>query len=562
MKNSKEIYNQLLEYLQKEQLKSFELEINQLFKIKENRNSAPLLNLQGLFFEIKKDFEKSFNYFLNSIKLDSNFAPSYFNLARLYFHFKMYKPAINFFERYLHLNKNGHYDADFFLSKSYYCDYQYDKARILLEQILEKYSVNLSDDQHIETLNLLGSCLISSKKIDEALNFYNKALEVDPNNILVLGNVANALRSQDKIDEATQVFNKCLKINPKNPDIHKDLSVILKYKSPNDVHLKEMKNLYSDKEITEMGKSTLGFAIAKAYDDCKIAEEACKYLIPANEIRRKQFNYKFENEIDEFNTHLKVFSKFGSGSRLEKKTTVTPIFILGMPRSGSTLIEQILSSHSLVEGGDEVFFLAEALQNVIPHKSLAEFEEKINLNTLDTFDKISLKYSDELKKISNNKKFITDKMPLNFKLIGLIYNSIPNAKIIHSVRDGRDTCLSIFKNNFASDRMAWAYNQKELSNFFNLYVKYMKMWKKLYGDFIYDLNYENLIENTETEVKNLLKFCNLNFEQNCLNFYNNKRAVQTVSTMQVRQPIYKSSMQGWKVYESYLPELFNSIKNY
>lgn len=88
------------------------------------------------------------------------------------------------------------------------------------------------------------------------------------------------------------------------------------------------------------------------------------------------------------------------------------------------------------------------------------------------------------------------------------------------------------------------------------------MWKKLYGDFIYDLNYENLIENTEAEVKNLLKFCNLNFEQSCLNFYNNKRAVQTVSTMQVRQPIYKSSMQGWKVYESYLPELFNSIKNY
>lgn len=561
--NQDQIYSQLVTYLKKEHLKDFEKEINKLFKIKENRDNPILLNLYGVFLEIKKDFNKALQLFLKCININKNYPPPYLNIGRLYLNFKMLKPSIDFLEKYLNLVESSDFDGEYFLAKAYYFNYQYKDSINLLEKIYTKYQKQLELDQKIEILNLTGAAHTLDKNVDEAANKYNQALKLDQNNVITLGNLANALRSQDKTKEALAIFKKSLELDPSNPHLHKDLSVIVKYKDQNDEHLKEMVKLYNSKGYSSKDKAEIGFAIGKAYDDLNMPGEARKYLIFSNDERRGQFKYDFKNEIKEFELHKDLFSNIKN--RILKKdihTKPVPIFILGMPRSGTTLVEQILSSHSKVEGGDEIFFLADSLQKAIPHKSFDDFPECFNDNTDEKLKIISNLYISELNKISKGKDYVTDKMPLNFKLIGLIYHSFPNAKIIHCVRDGRDTCLSIYKNNFGTDKLAWAYDQHELSSFFNLYVDYMKLWKNLFGNFIYDFRYELIIDDTEKQIKSLLNFCGLDFEESCLNFYKNKRAVQTVSTMQVRQPIYSSSVKAWKKYENNFPDLFENIKNY
>ena len=560
--NQDQIYSQLLSYLKKEHLKDFEREINRLFQIKENRDSPVLLNLYGVFLEIKKDFNKAIQFFAKCISINKSYAPPYLNLGRLYLHFKMYKSSIDFLKKYLNLEENE-FDGEYFLARAYYFNYEYKNAIDLLEKIYTKYENKIDTGQKVEILNLTGAAYTLNKNIDEAVIKYNHALKLDKNNVVTLGNLANAYRSQDKKKEALKIFNKSLELDPNNPHLHKDLSVLIKYKDKEDKHLKEMVKLYNSKNYSLKDKAEIGFAIGKAYDDMKMPEEASKYLIFSNNQRREEFNYNFKNEIQEFELHRDLFGSIKN--RIQKnvsRSKPVPIFILGMPRSGTTLVEQILSSHSKVEGGDEIFFLADSLQQAFPHKSFDDFPKCFETDTKNKLNKLSDLYISELDKISNKKNFVTDKMPLNFKLIGLIYHALPNAKIIHCVRDGRDTCLSIYKNNFGTDKLAWAYDQDDLSNFFNQYVDYMKFWKNLYGDFIYDFKYELIINDTENQIKSLLDFCNLEFEHNCLNFFKNKRAVQTVSTMQVRQPIYSSSVKAWEKYKDCFPELFKNIKNY
>jgi len=558
------IINKLFDQLQKYHLKDFEIEINKLFKIKKNQNNFKLLNLYALFLETKKEYNKAISVFVKCIELNSKYPPPYFNLGRLYLHFKIYKSAINFLEKYLELNQEGLFDAEYFLARAYYFNYEYQKSINLLKKVFSKHNKDISKSQKVEILNLTGSAYTLNKDIENAINYYNEALNLDNTNVITLGNLANALRSQDKKAEALEVFKKTLKLDPKNVHLHKDLSVIIKYKGKDDKNLKEMLELYNSNDLSNKDKADLGFAIGKAFDDMGSSKEASDYLIPSNNERRLQFKYDFENEIKEFQVHSKLFSSLENKfSKLKNQNNVTrPIFILGMPRSGTTLAEQILSSHSEVEAGDEIFFLADSVQKSIPHKSLEDFSKNFLSHTEEKLKTLANIYLSELDVISKGKPNVTDKMPLNFKLIGLIYHSLPHAKIIHCARDGRDTCLSIYKNNFSTEKMAWAYDQKELSSFFNLYVDYMKLWKKLYGNFIFDLHYETVINDTENQVRKLLNFCDLKFEDSCLNFYKNKRAVQTVSTMQVRQPIYSSSVKAWESYDPYMPGLFKNINNY
>lgn len=560
MQNSK--FTKLLKYLSDLDLKKFETEIQSLFKVKQNQTNPVLLNLYGLFFEVKKDLNKAIKIFANCIKLNSNYAPPYFNLGRIYFANNMFVYAINFLEKHIARDQSIFESYDY-LAKSYHNDYQFDKSIKILKIMLDNFKDNISNNQVAYIYNFLGANYSLDKKTQISLEYYKKALSFEKDNINALGNIANAFRALGSTEDAIKYFDKALSIDPKNVDIHKDLSVIKKYKNSDDEHLKKMLQIYQRKNISEKDKETLGFAIAKAYDDLQDADKSSQYLISCNGLRRKSFNYEISKDLEELKFHKKIFQNSFSGASVQQnKISIVPIFILGMPRSGSTLIEQIISSHSLVTAGDEISYLADTVKVIIPHKNLNEFKTKFEKNNNDCLNQIHDHYLNKLKSISKNKKFVTDKMPLNFKLVGLIKNAIPSAKIIHCVRDGRDTCLSIYKNNFATQAMPWAYDQTELSNFFNVYVEYMEFWKNIYGKFIYDQSYESLLSDTENQIRKLLNFCDLEFEESCLKFYENKRAVNTVSTVQVRQPIYKSSIKLWKLYENYLPELFRNIKNY
>ena len=164
-----------------------------------------------------------------------------------------------------------------------------------------------------------------------------------------------------------------------------------------------------------------------------------------------------------------------------------------------------------------------------------------------------------MKNISNNSPKVTDKFPENFLWIGFIKLILPHSKIIHCTRIPEDNCISLFKNLFPSGRMNFSYNLNNIVEFYNLYIDLMNYWNHLFPDFIYNLKYENLIANTENEIKMLLNFCNLKWNENCLNFHNNKRHVKTASDIQVRSKIYSSSINSWKKFEKFLSKYFNNL---
>ena len=235
------------------------------------------------------------------------------------------------------------------------------------------------------------------------------------------------------------------------------------------------------------------------------------------------------------------------------------IFILGMPRSGTTLIEQIISSHSNVYSSGELPYLSLILKNIF-----FEDEKNINNNPIALIEdnekrnELSKQYFSFIKNYEIGQNYITDKAPLNFMWIGFIKILFPDSKIIHSTRDPKDNCISLYKNIFEGG-LDFSYSENELGQYYNLYKDLMNFWKeKIPNDFL-DVKYENLINNSEDEIKKIIDYCDLNWEESCLNFANSKNPIKTASVGQARKPIYKTSLKSAEKFKPFLKELFKII---
>ena len=333
---------------------------------------------------------------------------------------------------------------------------------------------------------------------------------------------------------------------------------MLNYKSDK-WHLESMIERVKIKELNNFQSYNLHFALGAAYE--KIGENSISinYINKANEIKRKNLRYDIEDDKHLFDNIKNVFENLDFNSQsldgtLDNKNL---IFILGMPRSGTTLVEQIISSHSSVFGAGELFILS----NIVKDEFFTNLKKKLNIKSIQNtnFDDWHKKYNDQLKGFNSNESFLTDKNPLNFLWIGFIKIVFPNAKIIHCYRDPKETCLSIYKNVFPGLDLAWTYNQKELGAYYNLYKDLMKFWHKLFPNYIYDIEYEKLINNQEEQSKALIAACNLKWEKNCLDFHQNKRLIKTLSITQARQKIYNTSLNLSKNYKLELKELFSIL---
>ena len=224
-----------------------------------------------------------------------------------------------------------------------------------------------------------------------------------------------------------------------------------------------------------------------------------------------------------------------------------------MPRSGTTLVEQIISSHPKVFGGGEITLLPELI--IKKFKNISDIPN----SNLETFIDLSREYITFLKKISNNSEKITDKLPINFKWIGLIRSIFPNSKIIHCIRNPKDVCFSIYKNYFTNRKLNFSYNIDDIIFFYNLYFDLMIHWKKLIPNFIIDVVYEDLITDTDNQIQKIIESLGLNWDEKCIKFYENKRPIKTASDTQARKKIYKSSINMWKNYED---KFIKSFKNF
>ncbi|MDC3087873.1 sulfotransferase, partial [Candidatus Pelagibacter sp.] len=371
---------------------------------------------------------------------------------------------------------------------------------------------------------------------------------------MALGNLNQQLGD---FEEAKKNFNIVNKIDPLNTNADKSISTMHKYLDGNDPHLISMLEKV-EKIRDEESLRPLYFALGKAYEDIKDYKLSFKYLRLGNRIADKMINYNIDNDRDLFFEIKRIFKNFKNNEINESKKKI--IFILGMPRSGTTLVEQIISSHKEVYGAGELRFMEEIIKKLVNYKQDAGRNLSSYFKNIEDFKYENLKlaqseYIEKLKTHDCKEKIITDKAPLNFRWVGLIKMIFPNSKVIHCERNGMDTCYSNFKNAFSGASLGFCYDLEKLGNYFNMYKDLMSFWNIKLEDQIYNLSYEKLINNKDLEVKNLLKFCELSWDENCLNPHLNKKTVATASLAQVRTPVYKSSVDKWKNAEDELKDL-------
>ena len=437
---------------------------------------------------------------------------------------------------------------------------QFVRADKIFQQILKE------DPNYINAYNNYANLKIAVNDVEGAIELYNQAIvlakkkKIYPINFLL--HLANALQSLNREKELMEVIEEILKLDPENTEAHKILSWTYKYSKTNSEsmsHISIMENILKKKILNNDQKSKLSFGLGKAYDDLKDVEQAIKFISSGNQLHKNIFKSNIIEETNIMNRMIKIFKDIDLNKSPNFFSKKKIIFICGMPRSGTTLLEQIIASHKEVYGAGELLFLTNVIHDNFFNGDLID-KQRIIENQNSEKNLINEKYFEKFLLYKIKKQIITDKAPLNFKWIGFIKIFFPNSKIIHCKRNSRDNCLSIFKNYFSSPRMNWAYDQRDVSDYYNNYNSIMNFWYSKIPQFIHTVEYEKIVSDKKNEIKKLLKFCDLEWDDNCLSHHKNRKTpIRTVSIAQARQPVYSSSVNSGDNYKDYLKEMFDNL---
>lgn len=399
-----------------------------------------------------------------------------------------------------------------------------------------------SKEDNLEAYYNLANLFKSLKNYDEAIKNYKNVIKLNPNFSDAYNNIGTIYSILGKFNDAREFYLKSIKINKFFAEPYKNYVQLSKIDQKDEV-FEILKEIVKKKDLDEEQKEVFFYSISKIYFDVGDDDLAFKYLNLANKLKLTKYDYSFNKEKKEFKKIKEFFSqKKIINLKNFKKNKITPIFILGMPRSGTSLIEQIISNHSEVHGAGELDLLPITVKNS-DWKNSNDFEETLQKVRKNYLEKISL---------LSNKNYITDKLPGNFKRIGFILNAIPDSKIIHLERNPMAICWSNYKSNFNSTGMAFTLNQEFTAMYYLLYRDLMKFWKEKYSEKIINVNYESFVENFEEEIKKLFDQLNLKWEKQLYDFHKNERPVETASLIQVRSKIYKKSSEQWKNYKKHL----------
>ena len=404
---------------------------------------------------------------------------------------------------------------------------------------------------YAEAHNNMGNILMDDGDLIAAIDSFSQAIKIRPNYAEPYKNMGAALMDQGNLDAATHCFKRAIKIKPDYADAHRNLSNITKY-TPQHAHLSELEKLHQSDSLTDTDRCKLSFALAKAYEDMGKFGPAFSYFTAGNALRKKNLGYSIEQDQNLF-FKLKEEQPSMLRNALKFKAIdkgYVPVFILGMPRSGTTLVEQIISSHSDVTAAGE-------LSDIGRYGALlAQGESGVTNQTLLQFRQ---NYLRELIKRSDGTRVITDKMPLNFRYIALICAAFPEAKIIHVQRDAAATCWSNYKNYFAANGLGYCYDLTDLSIYYKLYMDLMSFWQTAYGSQIYTLDYEKLTTDQDVETRRLIEYTGLEWEDACLYPQKNNIAVRTASQQQVREKVYQDSSKKWRKYQRFINGAFDGL---
>ncbi len=437
-----------------------------------------------------------------------------------------------------------------------------DYAKVLLEQYeydraLEEIDVLLrSRPRAIKYLNLKGTILSHSGQNEEACKHYQHALTLFPKNPALLMGLGFAQRLIGNQSEAIASFRT---ITSRRPQAYVSLANLKKFTFM-ESDITEMKSALDNMDLNHHGYVPLCFALGKAYEDKKEFDVSFKYYKIGNDIKKQEFNFNPEFFSEKINEKMRSWdSDFFSKHAYKGCMDAAPIFILGLPRSGSTLLEQILASHSKVDGTMELGDIAQIYHKVMgPYARKGECERLSNLESIQ-FCSLGEKYIERTMPLRKGAPYFIDKMPGNFLNIGFIHLILPNAKFIDARRHPMGAGLSNYKQLY-SQGQAFTYDLEHLAHYYNNYVDLMEHWQEQLPERILHVQYEEVVGDFKNQVRRILDFCGLSFEDACLEFYNTKRPVRTVSSEQVRLPIYSDSVEQWQHFEKHLSGLINTLK--
>ncbi len=413
-----------------------------------------------------------------------------------------------------------------------------------------KHAINIKKN-NLEAHYNLANLFYDEKRFEEARKNYEKVIEIDnsfPQSYLLIGLINSV---QGKFEEAKDYFLKAI-------DKDKFLSEAYVYYvstrkiEKKDKIIKKLEELIN-KDLHPKHEQDISYALSKVYFDTENDDLGFKYLTKAKKLYLKKIDFSIEKEKISFNK-VKDYFSFNKFTKIEFKDIYKncPIFILGMPRSGTSLLEQIISTHSMVFGAGELKIMPKIFYDT-------NWNQKTNPEELFKF--VRKEYLSNIEKINTSKKFIIDKMPFNFFAIGFILNSMPEAKIIHMYRNPMAVCWSNYKSNFFDNvGMDYAHKLESVAEYYIIYNEMMNFWREKYPYKLIEIDYDKFVLDYEKNSKKVIENIGLNWENEILKFHENNRAVETNSLLQVRSKVYQNSSQKWKKYEKYLKPVMDILK--
>jgi tetratricopeptide (TPR) repeat protein len=539
---------------------------------------AAVYNNIGLALKVKGDLEAAINSYKQALIIKPDFADAYNNMGSAQQDDGDPRAAIGSYKQALEIKPH---DASAYYNMGNALRYEgdleaainsYRQALKIKPNYAEAYNnmgsalINKGDPEaaincykqalkikpdFAEAFNNMGIALIEKGSLEAAIYSFNKALKINPYYAEAYNNIGNAQNNQGSLEAAIYSYKFALKIKPDFAEAYRHLSSLNHYKE-HDEYFIMMQSLWGDPSIGDEKRCHLSFALSKASEDLSEIGQSFTYLKMGNEIRKKILSYDIKQDAKLFNQLKKSYldiAKIGLQPTAEKNE-LKPIFILGMPRSGTTLVEQIVSSHSEVSGAGELSYVKKFGQCIV------NGSVRPNAGMILDFRQ---SYIEALNSHSNGKSFVTDKMPHNFQYVGLIFLAFPDAKVIHVNRDPAATCWSNYKHYFETKDLGYSYDLDDVATYFGFYQDLMQFWQSHFRGRMYNLSYDKLTMYQDQETKMLIQYLGLEWEDNCLSPQSNERSVHTASNQQVRQKVYQGSSQQWRKFEPYISGSFDYL---
>ncbi|MEH6910086.1 MAG: sulfotransferase [Oceanicoccus sp.] len=463
-------------------------------------------------------------------------------------------------------------EAEFLLESAVLFEPANEKVRIDYIKVLRKrqrFSLALSEAKKLlekapenpQFQSIYAIELMQTGDYEEALGYFDSVLEKLPHDPITLTSKGHALKTQGRYQQAVDSYNAALAARPQHGEAYYSLANLKTYKF-SEAEISHMLQQEGNAEHSLMERVYLYFALGKAYEDSKNFSKSFEYYQLGNNLKWNSSGYDAEKMTEELMAQREVCTaELFSAQQGHGYDAPDPIFILGLPRSGSTMLEQILSSHSQVDGTLElpnILAMAQKLRRRGKKEAEKSYPQILEDLSADELKSLGEQFISDTAIHRKGALFFIDKMPNNFRHIGLIKLILPNAKIIDARRHPMACCFSNYKQLFAEGQ-EFSYSLSDMGQYYTDYVKLMKHWDEVLPGQILRVNYEQVVDDLEGQVRRVLDFCGLPFESACLSFHETKRSVRTASSEQVRQPIFKTGLEQWKNYSAQLSALEHQL---